>query len=139
MLALPLILAACSEDAMPTAANEVERPTAPGPEAPLPTPDALPSAQPANTIPTAFHGEWNRLAADCGTGRNDSQLWIGGKQLRFYESSGVVLSVREDSRTIAVRARYSGEGQTWEAERRFTLSADGNTLSADGLDRTRCP
>lgn len=134
------MLAACSQDAVPSSVtNEVERPTAPGPEAPLPTPVASPIATPANTIPAVFHGEWNRLVADCGTGRNDSQLRIEARQLRFYESSGAVLSVREEGRTIVVRARYAGEGQTWEAERRFTLSADGETLSADGLKRLRCP
>jgi hypothetical protein len=135
---LPAILAACSQEAAPPAVtNEIERPTAPGPEAPLPTPARSSSATPV--IPEAFRGEWNRLVADCGTGRNDSQLWIGERQLRFYESSGAVLSVRDQGRTITVRARYTGEGETWEAERRFTLSADGGTLSAEGMERTRCP
>lgn len=132
------ILAACSQEAAPpSVTNEVERPTAPGPDAPLPTPARSLSAMPE--IPQAFHGEWNRVVADCGTGRNDSQLWIGERQLRFHESSGAVQSVRERGRTITVRARYTGEGETWEAERRFTLSADGGTLSVEGMERTRCP
>jgi hypothetical protein len=140
IILLPVILAACSQEAAPPAAtNAVERPTAPGPAAPLPTPARSPLAAPTDTIPPAFHGEWNRLVADCGTGRNDSQLWIAGKQLRFHESSGAVQSVREKGRAITVRARYTGEGETWEAERRFTLSSDGRILSADGMERTRCP
>ncbi|MCW4463688.1 hypothetical protein OK349_18435 [Sphingomonas sp. BT-65] len=136
LLALPLILAACSEEpAAPPAGNEsVERPTAPGPEAPPPTPKTVD----AGTIPAAFRGEWNRTAADCGTGNNDSRLRIEAKRLRFHESSGDVIAVHGEGRTITVRARYSGEGETWEDARSFTLSADGNTLSADGIERTRC-
>lgn len=141
LLALPLALAACSESPQAPPANEsVERATAPEPAAPLPTPEASPSpAAGAATIPAAFRGEWNRKPADCGTGGNDSRLRIEAKRLRFYESSGDVLAVQGEGRTITVRARYSGEGQTWEAARSFTLSADGKTLSADGIERTRCP
>lgn len=141
LLALPLIVVACSESPEAPPANEsVERPTAPGPAAPLPTPDASPSpAADAGTIPAAFRGEWNRVPADCGTGSNDSRLRIDAKRLRFYESSGDVLAVHGEGRTITVRARYSGEGQTWEDARSFTLSADGQTLSADGIERMRCP
>lgn len=141
LLALPVILAACSQEAAPpSVTNEAERPTAPGPEAPLPVPAISPSAPAeAEVIPEAFRGEWNRVAADCGTARNDSRLRIEAKRIRFHESSGEVLAVREEGQTIAVRARYTGEGETWENERRFTLSVDGRTLSADGMDRVRCP
>lgn len=142
LLVLPLILAACSEEPAPPTANEgVERPTAPGPEAPLPTPAASPPAGPAadaRTIPARFRGEWNRVPADCGTGNNDSRLRIEAKRLRFHESSGDVLAVHGEGRTITVRARYTGEGETWEDARSFTLSEDGRTLSADGIERTRC-
>lgn len=138
LLALPLILAACSEAPDAPPANEnVERPTAPGPEAPLSTPKASPAVD-AGTIPAAFRGEWNRTAADCGTGNNDSRLRIEAKRLRFHESSGDVIAVHGEGRTITVRARYSGEGETWEDARSFTLSEDGNTLSADGIERARC-
>ncbi|WP_343521561.1 hypothetical protein [Sphingomonas sp.] len=137
-LALPLIVAACSQEpAAPPANEDVERPTAPGPEAPLPTPKASPVVD-AGTIPAAFRGEWNRVPADCGKGSNDSRLRIEAKRLRFYESSGDVIAVHGEGRTITVRARYSGEGQTWEDARSFTLSQDGETLSADGIERTRC-
>jgi hypothetical protein len=140
VIALPAILAACSQEATPPPpANVVERPTAPDPAAPLSTPAASQSPSPAGMMPEVFRGEWNRVTADCGTARNDSRLRIEAKQVRFHESSGEVLRVREDGRTIAVRARYTGEGETWEDERRFTLSADGKTLSADGIDRVRCP
>lgn len=142
LLVLPLILAACSEEpAAPPAGNDaVERPTAPGPAAPLPTPGAsLGPAADARTIPAAFRGEWNRVPADCGTGNNDSRLRIDAKRLRFHESSGEVIAVHGEGRTITVRARYSGEGESWEDARSFTLSQDGKTLSADGIERTRCP
>jgi hypothetical protein len=144
LLALPLIFGACSQEPQPPVANDsAERPTAPGPEAPLPTPVPSPSASPVaaetGTIPARFRGEWNRVAADCGTGRNDSRLRIEPMRLRFHESSGEVVSVRGEGRTIAVRARHTGEGETWEADRSFTLSGDGKTLTSDGMARTRCP
>jgi hypothetical protein len=142
LLALPLILAACSEEpAAPPAANESSgEPATPAPATPLPTSVASPGpVADAGTIPTAFRGEWNRVPADCGKGSNDSRLRIEAKRLRFYESSGDVLAVHGEGRTITVRARYSGEGQTWEDARSFTLSQDGKTLSADGIERTRCP
>lgn len=142
LLALPLVLAACSEEpaAPPDANDSAGRPATPEPAAPSPTPAASPSAGLAvATIPARFRGEWNRVAADCGTGRNDSRLRIEPERLRFYESSGEVVSVREDGRTVTVRARFTGEGETWEADRSFTLSADGDTLISDGTKRTRCP
>lgn len=145
LLALPLILAACSQEpAPPPDANEsVEQSTAPKPVAPSPPPAASPSASlvaaEAGTIPARFRGEWNRVAADCGTGRNDSRLRIEPMRLRFHESSGEVVSVRDEGQTITVRARYTGEGETWEADRSFTLAGDGKTLTSDGMVRTRCP
>ncbi len=140
-LSLPIILAACSQDAVPPPVNEAERPVAPGPEAPLPIPSLSPSATAkSDVVPEAFRGEWNRVAADCGTGRNDSRLRIEAKRVRFHESEGEVLGVKkEEGRTIAVRARYSGEGEQWEDERRFSLSPDGRKLSANGMERARCP
>lgn len=138
LLALPLILAACSEEQPPAANESTGQPTASRPEAPTPGATATPVAG-AGMIPAAFRGEWNRVPADCGKGGNDSRLRIEGKRLRFYESSGDVLAVHGEGRTITVRARYSGEGQTWEDARSFTLSQDGKTLSADGIERTRCP
>ena len=143
LLALPLVLGACSQESTspPPENDSVEQPPAPdaSPPSPAESPSASPAATAAATIPERFRGEWNRVAADCGTGRNDSRLRIEPERLRFYESSGEVVSVREEGRTVTVRARFTGEGENWEADRRFTLSADGDTLISDGTKRTRCP
>lgn len=97
----------------------------------------------AASIPTRFHGEWNADLDACGTGQSPTRLRIGADQLRFYESSGVVQAVEIVSdRVINVTAEYQGEGDTWQDERRLSLSADGNSLTVSGggdLVRYRCP
>lgn len=113
--------------------------------------DAAPPAAPVgddeadddiDTIPAAFHGEWNGDRADCGTGTGLTRLRISADRLRFYESVATVRDVDvESDRVITVTADYEGEGQTWQEKRRFSLSADGNSLTAtngSSLVRYRC-
>ncbi len=97
----------------------------------------------AASIPAAFHGEWNAELDACGTGRNATRLRISGSRIRFYESTGVVQAVGiESGRVVTVTAEYQGEGDTWEDERRLSLSADGSSLTVSNggdLVRYRCP
>lgn len=95
------------------------------------------------TIPARFHGEWNADLSACGTGQSETRLRISADQVRFYESVGQVEAVDvESERVITVTAEYQGEGETWQDERRMTLSADGSSLTVSNggdLVRRRCP
>lgn len=95
------------------------------------------------TIPARFRGEWNADRAACGTGSSESRLRIGADEIRFYESVGAVSAVNVVSdRVVVVTAEYTGEGETWQDERRLTLSQDGGSLTVSGggdLVRHRCP
>lgn len=95
------------------------------------------------TIPARFHGEWNSDLSACGK-PSLTRLVVSGDTLAFYESSGAVREVdRESERIISVASTYQGEGETWQATRRLSLSPDGNSLTVSGsgatLTRQRCP
>lgn len=165
MVAAALVLTACAE---PPAEDIVERDTpadAMSPPAgmdvppPAPSPDAAEEADAATAasddpasetdgdvataIPARFRGEWNADRAACGTGQSETRLRVSGDRIRFYESVGVVRGIEiESDRVITVTARYQGEGDTWQDERRLSLSDDGNSLTVSGggdLVRYRCP
>lgn len=133
-----LAMAACSEaPSGPPAVPESSPATSPAPPA---------AAGPAAAgIPVAFHGEWTTDLAACGTQNSDSRLRIGSADLTFYESGGQVTGVILHSADEAtVSASMSGEGETWSADYRFTLSDGGQTLTTafDGapvMVRKRCP
>lgn len=114
--------------------------------APQPQADAEPAAARALTaIPEPFTGEWNADLAACGTQDSDSRLRIAPAELTFYESGGTVgVVAAQGPSDVSVTAAMSGEGESWTAEYRFTLSPDGQTLTtsysgAPPLDRRRCP
>lgn len=139
-LILPLALvSACSQepvldDMTQNNTQEMVPLSLPDPVEPRPTATAG-----ADTIPAPFHGNWSAKAADCGKGGDVTRLTIAPGELRFYESSASVTGVTGAGQEIRVAARYTGEGETWEATRTFTLSADGNALMSDGMKRVRCP
>lgn len=139
-LIMPLVLvAACSQeptldDMTQNNTQEMEPLSLPDPVEPSPTATAV-----ADTIPASFHGTWSAKAADCGKGGDVTRLTIAPGELRFYESSASVTGVTGTGQEIRVAARYTGEGETWEATRTFTLSADRNALTSDGMTRVRCP
>lgn len=120
-------------------ADSVARDTLAG-EATSPAGD--PAGDVATSIPARFHGEWNADLDACGTGASPTRLRISGDRIRFYESSGTVQAVEIASdRVVEVTAEYQGEGDTWQDERRLTLSPDGNSLTVSGggdLVRYRC-
>lgn len=94
-------------------------------------------------VPSRFRGEWNRVPADCGTGRNDSRLVLSIDRAAFHESGGRIVSVtRHASDGIGIAVEMSGEGERWIARYRFRLSEDGRRLTdvgdSAGLTRYRC-
>lgn len=116
---------------------------APADDVPTDEPGSDTGDDAAASIPSRFHGEWNAELTACGTGSSETRLRISADQLRFYESAGSVIDVDvQNDRVITVTARYQGEGDTWEDERRLSLSADGNSLTVSNgtaLVRYRCP
>lgn len=139
-LILPLALvAACSQepaldDPPQNNTQDAEQVSLPDPVEPTPTP-----ADATDTIPAPFQGEWSAKTADCGKGSDVTRLTIAPGELRFYESSASVTGVTGTRGEIKVSARYTGEGETWDATRIFALSPDGNRLMSDGMTRVRCP
>lgn len=127
--------------------DETEESTAP--EAPDTTTQSQadsPSAKvdTPGTIPAGYQGRWTGLQQDCDEPRSDLRLLVSGKSLRFYESEGTVTDVaQEGPRSIAINARYTGEGETWDRRQTLALSADGDrlTIADDGTTtvRRRCP
>jgi hypothetical protein len=82
-------------------------------------------------IPEAFRGVWNADGI-CRKGEpDDSKLTITARELRYYESGGSVISVAvRDTRKIAVKAKFGGEGETWIDTEEFRLSPNGDSLTA---------
>ncbi|MBA4763824.1 hypothetical protein [Sphingomonas sp.] len=139
---MPLILfSACSqeptlEDVTQNNMQEAERPTPPDPVA---TTSAESTSDGAIAeIPKAFHGNWSANVADCGKGSDVTRLTIAPTELRFYESTADIIGVVASGPEIRVTARYAGEGETWDQTRVFTLSADGDVLTSEGMTRARC-
>ncbi|HEX2166449.1 MAG TPA: hypothetical protein VHG09_04350 [Longimicrobiales bacterium] len=118
-------------------------PASDAPDAPRDDSADDPGADVAASIPSRFHGEWNAELAACGTGSSVTRLRISADQLRFYESTASVREVDiQSERVITVTAEYEGEGDTWQDERRLSLSEDGNSLTVSNgseLVRYRCP
>ncbi|MCR5871780.1 MULTISPECIES: hypothetical protein [unclassified Sphingomonas] len=139
-LMLPLALvAACSQepvldDVTQNNMQEAEPLSLPDPVEPSPVP-----VSGTDTIPAPFQGDWSAKASDCGKGNDVTRLTIAPGELRFYESSASVTGVTGTRGEIKVSARYTGEGETWDATRTFMLSADGNSVTSDGMTRVRCP
>lgn len=148
-LAIALLACACSRTPAP------EAPVARGDSAPAraqtPPPAAAPSPAPApapvdtppgaTTIPDRFRGTWAADAAACNAPGHESHLRVSADGVAFHESRGTLRSAREDGDTLVAVLMLTGEGNSWESTRRFTLSSDGTRLhDADsGMTRVRCP
>jgi hypothetical protein len=78
--------------------------------------------------------------AACGT-ESEGRLTVEPRRITFYESSGPITAVSRIGDIVTITATLTGEGTTWEETMRFTLSADGATLTNLSTDtvRYRCP
>ncbi len=82
-------------------------------------------------IPAPIQGRWALVPGDCTSTRGDAKglLKIGPKTLEFYESRGIMASVKEKSAsTIVAEFDFSGEGETWKRTMTLDLQDDGQTL-----------
>jgi hypothetical protein len=108
-------------------------------------PDAAgPAKSPAEAIPAAFRGMWDKDEVACGSPAGEYRLEVAADALRFHESIATVRNVAiGDARRISVEADWQGEGESWRNRRELSLSPDGRVLTVTGegtsLVRMRCP
>jgi len=143
-----LALAACSKEPEDQPTPVAETTTA----APVATASPSPVAsEDPKAIPSAIHGRWALVDADCTTTMGDAKglLLIDGTTLKFYESRAKIgkITTRDDRRLRAAFA-FSGEGQEWSQEVLLEVSEDGKKLvrrdygpdaMPGALEYTRCP
>lgn len=82
-------------------------------------------------IPAAIRGRWGLVAADCTSTKGDAKglLTIDATNLRFYESHGELVRVRERAANrIVADYKFSGEGMEWDQQMLFDVRGDGKTL-----------
>lgn len=152
-LAGVLFLAACSdskdEESGPEATatisplQKVERPASADTadtavDADMPeTADEVPAKPETKTagdgkaIPAAIRGRWALNAADCTAkkGTDLTALTVDATNLRFYESHGELVRVREsDAGRIVADYKFSGEGVEWDRRMQLDLTDGGKAL-----------
>lgn len=136
-----LLLAACSggEDkaADPPPAKESAADRTAEAVAPLPKANEPGPVQNDPAIPVAIQGRWAVDAADCSKqpGTDLSVLTIDAANLRFHESHGELVRVRETgSRRLVADYKFSGEGMEWDRRMRLEAVGDGKTLVQHDVD-----
>jgi hypothetical protein len=102
--------------------------------------------QPVAAIPQGFRGRWGLVPNDCDPKRADNKglMTVEATMLRFYESRAVASKVAATDAVMTADLAFSGEGQTWTQQGRFTLQNDGRTLVREGgeegtLTYSKCP
>jgi hypothetical protein len=128
------LIAGCGSPSTQEANNQAD------PAAPAPPPSA--EGSPSAAIPAAFRGVFDRDREACAA-RSVYRLIVSADSLRFHESLGRVRSVAVDGpNAISVAADYEGEGDSWSATQRLSLSGDGDRLTIVGRGtetiRVRC-
>ncbi len=100
----------------------------------------------AAVVPDRFVGHWAGSREACGSDADDLILRITPGRLVYWESEGTVTAVvLHAENRISLTAELHGEGDTWRATMRYTLSADGKQLIDGTSDpgrkivRYRCP
>ena len=101
----------------------------------LVTPLSLTAGEAEPMVPDRFIGTWAGSNSSCGSDSDDLRLHIGSRRIVYWESEGPILAVVVRGREIALIAELSGEGHTWLATAKFTISAHGGML----VDRTSGP
>lgn len=99
-------------------------------------------------IPMPIRGRWALDVADCEKAKGLTVLDIDAATLRFFESAGELMRVRDRSASrIVADYRFSGEGENWDRLMLLGLADGGTTLvrrdygegaEPDLLRYTRC-
>ncbi len=80
-------------------------------------------------IPAPIRGSWALDAADCTKEKGVTLLSIDAATLRFYESAGELMRVRDrNASRIVADFRFSGEGENWNRVMLLGLADGGKTL-----------
>lgn len=82
-------------------------------------------------IPAAIQGRWALKAEDCAArkGTDLTALVIDARTLRFFESAGDLVQVRDRrANRIVADYRFSGEGQEWHQMMLLGLADGGRVL-----------
>ena len=115
-----LLVAACSDAAPEKAAEKAGSSVIAAPEPPAHI-----------AIPTAFHGRWGMVPADCTSTQGDAKglLTITSEMMQFYESRGTPGSIAEQSPTrLVADFDFVGEGMTWQRRMVLDMQDDGRSL-----------
>lgn len=135
LAALPaLALAACGAPD-----DNADTPTPDGTEDAMPVePDGgigdgatPPGADAAGGIPTALHGRWGLVAADCTSTRGDAKglIEVNGEAVTFYESRATLGDVAErDGDSIRATFAFTGEGMEWTRDMALEAADGGEAL-----------
>lgn len=96
-----------------------------------------------SVVPTQFVGHWAGSPDACDSDADDLVLRVGASHISYWESEGPIRAVvSRGQNEFALIAELTGEGETWLATARFTLSADGQRLvdstSVPGQETVRC-
>ena len=107
---------------------------------------AAPGIAATPSIPKNFQARWSSALKWCNVD-DDGSLTIYANRIAFFDSHAKVLNVRVLSPLeVELDLKISGEGETWRATQRFTLSSDQKALIGptdknfvNGITRFRCP
>lgn len=143
-LLIAILPTACSGEQPPPRQEAQEQPAAnsPTPQKATPRETMIGKKAPVaeNDISFSFQGDWSGLREKCNDPSAVQKLTITPDTLVFHESVGTVQSVtpRPDG-TTAVKAAFTGEGQSWTRTLSLKGAQDGQRLTIvhDGVAMTR--
>lgn len=82
-------------------------------------------------LPKILEGAWAINAADCARGSGETRIRVGARQVIFYEAQAKVKKVETVGDVTVADMDISAEGETSEAEHKFSLADGGKILVYD--------
>ena len=83
-------------------------------------------------IPSDFLGEWQKDRQECGNKIAVNRMLINPQQIIFHESQGIptaISDINAKAKQIHLALKMNGEGEQWQADHRWQLSADKQQLT----------
>jgi serine/threonine protein kinase len=98
---------------------------------PVDKPSATKNASTFSEVPSHFHGAWTSHPNGSGFDEDDGHLLVEARNIRGWEWSGDVVSVKSiGPRAIVVKSKGYNEGEECFSEISLELSVDGSVLSS---------